>query len=259
MTKILFMGRKYVSAEILKVLHNNNKVKVVGVLTDSHLKNSPTAKVANELGYKLYEFESARNAIKNNEITFDLGVSVLYWKKLDDIFLSVPKKNIINFHPALLPKYKGCAGYNMAILDSLSEWGISAHYVDNEIDTGAIIEVLKFNFLAEYETAQTLEKLTMSFMYNFVVEIINKAVSKSGLLDTSPNIGGNYISRNEMNLMKKVVEGDDIDKKIRAFWFPPYQGAYKLINGKKYTLINDFVLKQLSPPNSTNLFVENVD
>lgn len=35
-------------------------------------------------------------------------------------------------------------------------------------------------------------------------------------------------------------------EKIRAFWFPPYTGAYMEINGEKYTLINDYILKTLA-------------
>ena len=38
--------------------------------------------------------------------------------------------------------------------------------------------------------------------------------------------------------MKQIRDGDNIEKKIRAFWFPPYDGAYVKINGQKYTLIN---------------------
>ena len=51
-----------------------------------------------------------------------------------------------------------------------------------------------------------------------------------------------------MESMKEIKEGDDISRKIRAFWFPPYDGAYIKINNKKYTLIDDFILKELAAP-----------
>ena len=38
---------------------------------------------------------------------------------------------------------------------------------------------------------------------------------------------------------------ENIDKKIRAFWFPPYTGAYIEIKGKKYTLLNEEMLKKI--------------
>lgn len=46
--------------------------------------------------------------------------------------------------------------------------------------------------------------------------------------------------------MKEIKNNDDIDTKIRAFWFPPYDGAYVMMNGKKYTLVNDFILSSLA-------------
>ena len=73
-------------------------------------------------------------------------------------------------------------------------------------------------------------------------------------MNSVENKGGRYISREEMEAMKKISENDDIDRKIRAFWFPPYTGAYMEINGEKYTLINDYILKTLAK-NGTSLIV----
>ena len=44
----------------------------------------------------------------------------------------------------------------------------------------------------------------------------------------------------------EVKPGDDVDAKIRAFWFPPHEGAYINIDGKKYMLINEMIWTQLS-------------
>lgn len=58
---------------------------------------------------------------------------------------------------------------------------------------------------------------------------------------------GKYISRNEMNELKKVdLEKDDLDLKIRAFWFPPFDGAFIEVHGKRYTLVNDEILNSLA-------------
>ena len=63
---------------------------------------------------------------------------------------------------------------------------------------------------------------------------------------------GIYISKKEMlDMMKIDSEKDDVDLKIRAFWFPPYSGAYIELNGKQYTLVNDYILKQLGEEGET--------
>ena len=75
--KILFMGRKQVAANLLEwSLKKGHEVK--GVLTDSHLEGSPTAKIARVNNIKIYSLEDIYKLLKNKEIEFDLAISVLY-------------------------------------------------------------------------------------------------------------------------------------------------------------------------------------
>ena len=142
----------------MKYLIARTDVEIVGVLTDSHLANSVTTRVAVDNGLRLFDFDSAFDAIKSNKLCFDIGLSMLYWRKLKGQYLTLPKLGIINFHPAILPEYKGTAGYNLAILEGRSDWGVSAHYVDAEVDTGEIIDVSMFPISKDEETAYSLEK-----------------------------------------------------------------------------------------------------
>ncbi len=257
MIKLLFMGRKEVSANLLKKINSHEEVEVVGVLTDSHLEGSPTKKVADELGLRTYVFDEALSELKAGRLNFDLGLSVLYWRKLKEEFLTVPSKGVINFHPALLPEYKGTGGYNLAILDGLSEWGVSAHYVDASIDTGDIIKVNKFGIDEERETVVSLEQTSMDVLESMVIEIFEKAISSDSILESKSNIGGRYVSRTEMESMKKIIDGDDVSRKVRAFWFPPYDGAYVEVGGEKFTLVNRQILEGLAPSGTTSLFAKN--
>lgn len=252
--KILFMGRKPVAERALHWLLNSNDVEIVGVLTDSHLENSACTLVAQEKNLPLYDYETASKLINNRELEFDLGLSVLYWHKLKDGFIHAPRLKTINFHPAPLPEYKGTAGYNMAILDGLSEWGVTAHYVDEEIDTGEIIEVLSFPICPDTETAKSIEKTSQDRLYQLFTSVVSRVLSTKGALKSTPNIGGRYISRAQMEAMKEIKVGDDIPRKIRAFWFPPYDGAYVKINGKKYTLVDECILNSLSGANVSKVF-----
>jgi methionyl-tRNA formyltransferase len=252
--RVLFMGRKLVSAEALLYVSRNENVEIVGVLTDNHLAVSPTTEMANRLGLKTFSFSEALSEMKNGKLPFDLGISILYWRKLKEEFLSIPSLGIVNFHPAPLPEYKGTAGYNLAILDGLEQWAVSAHYVDENIDAGNIIEVEYFDISPTTETAQTLEKKSQPRLLELFKAIFDRIVDSRQILSTRPNKGGRYVSRDEMESMKEVKPGDDISKKIRAFWFPPYNGAFINIEGKKFTLVDDFILQTLADPNSSSLF-----
>jgi methionyl-tRNA formyltransferase len=253
---ILYMGRKAVAAKLLEQLCARNDARIVGVLTDNHLGQSVTTEVARRHGLRVYSFTEALQAMEHGSLKFDLGVSMLYWRKLRDGFLSIPSLGTINFHPAPLPDYKGTAGYNMAILEGLDKWAVSAHYVDEEIDTGEIIEVRWFPIDPASETAQSLEQKSAREIYQIGEDIVSAILDRKTRLPTTKNEGGIYISRQRMEEMKEIKAGDDLDRKVRAFWFPPYDGAYVTIDGVKYTLVNRFLLEQLADKASTSLFTK---
>lgn len=254
---IIFMGRKKYSAELLEWTLNQG-IGIKAVVTDSHFTNSPTAEKAKKLGLPVISMEDVEVLLSKENHGIDLVVSYLFWRKIKEPLISGPRYGCINFHPALLPDWRGTAGYNIAILEKLSQWGATAHYVDSEIDTGNIIKSFKFNFDYRLETAQSLEKKTQEIQVELYKSVILDVKDK-GVLDSVKQNGdeGIYISRNQMESMKKVdFDTDDIDLKIQAFWFPPYNGAYIEFENKKYTLVNDFILRQLIDKNSTsNAFV----
>lgn len=254
MINVLFMGRKQVAANCLRYLAQRADVNVVGVLTDSHLAVSPTAEVAREFGFRIFDFDTALKHLEDGLLNFDLGLSMLYWRKLRGAYLLTPKLGIINFHPAPLPEFKGTAGYNLAILEECNSWATTAHYVDESIDTGSIIEVSHFPISPETETAKSLECLSQIKLENQFVRVVECALTEKKPLPSYSNVGGRYFSRADMEAMKEVKLGDDVAKKIRAFWFPPYDGAYMIVGGVKCTLVNNFILNQLADQFSSSLF-----
>lgn len=255
MIRVLFMGRKPVAAAMLERLHADQRCTVVGVMTDSHLQDSATAKAAAQLEIPVFDYSEVMSRVKSGELTFDIGLSVLYWRKLKRPLIDACRHGIINFHPAPLPEYKGVGGYNLAILDGLDTWAVSAHYVDEEIDTGAIIQVDRFEMDDALETAQTLERKSMARLADLFGAVWEKYAIAPCQLEATPNIGGQYLSRPEMESLKEIdLETDDVERKVRAFWFPPYSGAYIEVRGKKYTLVNDHILQALAPDGVSSLF-----
>lgn len=253
--KMIFMGRKKYSADLLEwTVAQGIDVKMV--CTDSQFANSPTMKKANELGIPVVSMEEAEQYVLDNPGEIDLVVSYLYWRKIRKPLIEGPKFGCVNFHPAILPDWRGTAGYNMAILNKLPAWGATAHYVDETIDTGSIIRIYKFNFDYRIETAQSLEKKTQEIQVDLYKSVVLDVMEK-GRLEAIPQKSedGVYISRDEMNSMKEIkldnIANEDIDLKIRAFWFPPYDGAFIELNGTKYTLVNSDILKKLQDKDTT--------
>lgn len=251
--KVLFMGRKETAAQALRWTVQQGH-EVLGVCTDSHLSGSPTTAVARELGLPLWSLEDVYDQVRAQSLDIDLAVSVVFWRILRRPLIGAPSRGIVNFHPAPLPDFKGTAGYNLAILEGLDRWAVTAHYVDEGVDTGPIIDVFDFSIDPVEETAVSLESTTRRFMLALFKKTVRRiADSDEPQLPTTPNVGGRHVSRAEMEVMKRVAPGDDIDRKIRAFWFPPYRGASIEVNGREFTIVNDAILERLAPPNATNL------
>ncbi len=256
--KMIFMGRKKQSAELLKWSVDQG-IEVCAVCTDSQFENSPTARTAEEMGIPVISMEDAEKCVEDNPGKIDLVVSYLYWRKIRKPLIDGPNYGCINFHPAILPDWKGCGGYNIAILNKLPQWGVTAHYVNEEIDRGKIIRVNRFDFDYKTATAQSLEKITQEKLVELYQQIVLE-VKEKGWLETLDldNTQGTYISRKQMNEMKIITDEDlkseDLDVKVRAFWFPPYDGAYIELNGKKYTLVDKEILDSLVDKDTTALF-----
>lgn len=245
---IIFLGKsKESSCKALKHLLKKNQKVVYAVIPsgESDLRNLCEKEKINIIS-DLELYEKIKKNVKELE-NIDLVISFLFWKKIKQPLISLGKKGCINFHPAPLPEYRGVGGYNFAILDNLNYWGVSSHYVDVEIDTGKIIQVDKFE-IDEKITAIELEKLSQIKLLDNFKLTMEKFITGFEIKGIEQG-EGKYIDKKMLEKSKEVFLDDDeeiIDKKIRAFWFPPYNGAFIKIGNKKYTLTNEELLKKIS-------------
>lgn len=240
--RILFLGSNLDAVSLLRWTTEQAGGKIIGVVGDG-----PLTAYAKSNSYPVYSLEEASAQMIADTGWAELVVSYLYWRILKPPMIDIPKYGCINFHPAPLPDYKGRAGCSFAILDKLSEWGCTAHYVDEGIDTGNVIEVRRFPFDWRQETGISLKKKTFKIQTQLYKDVIER-VLKEGRVECTPQDLhiGRYISTQDMLTAMEVKEDDDIDAKIQAFWFPPHEGAYiKMQNGRRYTLVNERILSQL--------------
>ena len=91
----------------------------------------------------------------------ELAVVAAYGRILPQKVLDVPTLGCINIHASVLPKYRGSAPYQWAVLDGLKETGVTAMYLQREMDAGDIIDVSKTP-IGENETAgELLDRLAV--------------------------------------------------------------------------------------------------
>lgn len=167
----------------------------------------------------------------------DLIVSFLYPKIIKEPILSCATLGCINLHPAPLPEYKGVAPYTRGILNGARNWGVSAHYIDVGIDTGDLIKVKEFE-ISDQETAVSLATRSHYELFELLKDVMN--MFKSGKVPKSPQNGGTYFSMKDFEKIREIKDSDSdemIERKTRAFWHPPHEGAYMMVKDTKVLAI----------------------
>lgn len=158
--KILFMGTPDFAAVSLKALLSDGKHTVCGVVTQPdkphgrkyELQMSPVKKLALEQSLAVFQPETLRDGAFSQvleELSPDLIAVVAYGKILPKYLLDYPRFRCINVHGSLLPKYRGAAPIQRAIMDGEKITGITTMYMAQGLDTGDML------FKEEYSIKET--------------------------------------------------------------------------------------------------------
>jgi methionyl-tRNA formyltransferase len=175
----------------------------------------------------------------------DLVISFLYWRRIREPLISLGRIGCLNFHPAPLPDFRGLGGYNVAVLEGLREWGVSCHFVDESFDTGDLVEVERFPIDPDAHTAFSLDLESGERLVGLFGRVIERALAGQEL-PRAPQGSGRYVSREEFEDLRVVRPGDDLHRKLRAFWYPPHPGAVVEIDGRPLTLVDDALLAEMA-------------
>lgn len=163
--RIVFMGTPdFASASLKKLI--DEKFDVVGVFTQPdkpkgrgmELCASPVKELALENGLPVFQPVKMRDGTALAQVKAlepDILVVVAYGRILPDDILAVPKYGAINVHGSLLPKYRGAAPIQWAVLNGDKITGVTTMYLASEMDTGDIIYTAETE-IGEYETSGEL-------------------------------------------------------------------------------------------------------
>lgn len=171
MLKILFMGTPDFAQESLKSIYNAG-FEIIGVVTNPDkpkgrgmkLAYSPVKEYALEKNLKIYQ----PIKIKNNTefldeiktLAPDVICVVAYGKILPKEILEIPKLGCINVHGSLLPKYRGAAPIQWAVLNGDKTTGITTMYMNEGMDTGDMILKEEVEIGPEETTGDLWQKLS---------------------------------------------------------------------------------------------------
>lgn len=240
MNILFFTKSKKYTCKALEYMLNKHTVVGVVCKTRQILRGTQMEQICKESGIGIYDSEELYHHIDGNTMpNIDLAISNTYGKLIKPSFISYVKGNCINLHGAILPDYKGLFAYNHGLMNEETQWGVTAHYVNEKFDEGEIIEIKKFPINPREIFVQQLEEQTQEKAYELTIDLLERWEKNGRLPSYSQPSGGRYYSRADFETAKRVSVTDSADvvlKKIHAFWCPPYEGAYIEINGMRFQL-----------------------
>lgn len=163
--RVVFMGTPdFASASLTRLLQSNHEV--IGVFTQPDkpvgrgmkLQYSPVKQVALEAGIPVYQPEKVKNGEALEvlqQLQPDILAVVAYGKLLPEDVLELPKYGAVNVHGSLLPKYRGAAPIQWAVLNGDKVTGVSTMFLAKEMDAGDVI-FSEETEIGEQETAGEL-------------------------------------------------------------------------------------------------------
>lgn len=164
--RIVFFGTAQIAVPSLRAMAGSGFAKVVAVVSQPDrpsgrdLKLQPTAvkAAAIELGIPVLQPEKARAEEflrELRELQPDAAVVMAYGQILSQELLDIPKRGCVNIHTSILPKHRGAAPIQWAILNGDAQTGVTLMKMDAGMDTGPIIAIARTPISPE-DNSQTL-------------------------------------------------------------------------------------------------------
>lgn len=163
--RVLFMGTPEIAATALEALLSDG-FEVVGCFSQPDrprgrgmvLTPPPVKVLAEERGIPVFQPDTLKDGAVLpilEELAPDVIAVVAYGKILPEYVLSFPKYGCVNLHVSLLPKYRGAAPMQRAVMNGERETGVTTMKMDAGLDTGDILLVEKFP-IGEEDTFETV-------------------------------------------------------------------------------------------------------
>ena len=242
--KILYMGTPdFAVPSLLKLIEN--KYEICGVLTQPDkpkgrghkLTPPPVKECAIAHNIPVFQPETLKNEAFSEELKAlnpDIIVVAAYGKILPSYILDYPKYGCINIHGSILPKYRGAAPIQRAVIDGEKETGITIQLMNEGIDTGDILYIEKTP-IGENETAGELFDRLAVIGADVLIKTLDKIKDKS-------------ITRTPQN-HDEATYAKMLDKETgKIDWSKPAKEIFSLIKGTNpypvaHTLYKGEVLK----------------
>ena len=240
------MGTPEIAAVILKrLLQGEDEIVLCVTQPDrpagrgKKLTPSPVKETALQAGIPVFQPEKIRepeNVAVIREAQPDIVIVAAFGQILPKELLEIPPLGCINVHASLLPKYRGAAPIQWAILDGEKETGVTIMYMAEGLDTGDML-YRKSIPIADNETGGSLHDKLALLGADALTEAL--PLIKNGTAERIPQ--GEALTpyakqlRKEMGLLDFTKPAEELQRRIRAFY--PWPGTFTSYQGKQLKIL----------------------
>jgi len=199
----------------------------------------PVQQAAEELGLPVRTPASLKDAADQAEfraLDLDAAVVAAYGLILPDAILAAPRLGCINIHASLLPRWRGAAPIQRAILSGDSESGVTIMQVEQKLDAGPILLAEAVPITAE-TTGQSLHDDLAELGARLIVEALDGIAAGTVAPRPQPEDGVTYAHKLERaeGMLDWREPADALERKVRAF--TPWPGAWFELGGERIKLL----------------------
>ncbi len=263
MVKVVFMGTPDFAVPSLLTLIEN--YEVVGVITQPDrpagrgraMKQSPVKSIGLEYGIPIYQPASLKADTALYPIrgwSADIIIVAAFGQILPPELLNLPSLGCLNVHASLLPRWRGAAPIQYAILSGDDQSGVSLMRMDEGLDTGPVY-IQEAVPIHERETAESLHdrlaKLGADMLAVYLDRIIRGALQAKGQDDSKATYAP--MLKKDAGLIEWDRSTEQIDRHIRAM--TPWPSAYTFWKGKRLKLMAARPVEKIVPGGDPGLVV----
>jgi methionyl-tRNA formyltransferase len=243
--RLIFFGTPEFAVPALNALINSEH-EVLAVVTQPdkrsgrgrHLALSPVKAEAQSAGLTILQ----PNKVKESGFIDELKrfnpeaiVTAAYGQLLPSDIIRLPKFGCINIHASLLPKYRGAAPINWAIINGDKITGITMMLMDEGMDTGPIL-LQSEEAIRDEDTAATLSERLSLLGAEALIKTLD--LLKNGLIKPVPQSGDASsapLLKKDNGLIKWMLPADKLNNFVRGV--NPWPGAYTFLDGKRIKIL----------------------
>ncbi len=232
---------------------------VVTVADDPHENRWYASVAATAADYGLEVIEPASAATPELEARVralepDFLFSFYYRSLLPAGLLASARRGALNMHGSLLPKFRGRAPVNWAILRGESETGATLHYMVAKADAGDIVDQLAVPILADDDAREVFAKVTVA-AETILARSLPKLIAGTAERRPQPILAGQYFGRRtpEDGRIDWSRPAREIHDLVRAV-APPFPGAFADVGGERWDIHRTRVSKRPAPRTGAWLF-----